>query len=61
VLFDERPNVDPMTVIRLIQTRPKELRLDGGDRLRVTVETCDAASRIRYVEALLGLLVGKTA
>ncbi len=56
VLFDERPNVDPMSVIRLIQTRPKELKLEGGDRLKLTVRTDDAAARIHYVDALLDLL-----
>jgi transcription-repair coupling factor (superfamily II helicase) len=61
VLFDERPSVDPMTVIRLIQTRPKELKLDGGDRLRVTVQTADAAARIGYVQRLLDQLAGKGA
>jgi transcription-repair coupling factor (superfamily II helicase) len=56
VLFDERPNVDPMAVIRLIQSKPKELKLDGGDRLRVTVRTDDAGARIGYVDRLLDQL-----
>jgi transcription-repair coupling factor (superfamily II helicase) len=61
ILFDERPSVDPMTVIRLIQTRPKELKLDGGDRLRVTAKTEDAPVRIGYVQQLLDQLAGKGA
>jgi transcription-repair coupling factor (superfamily II helicase) len=61
LLFDERPNIEAMTVIRLIQARPKELKLDGGDRLRITLKTEDADSRIRYVDALLGELAAHRA
>src|SRR5690606_21425089 len=32
--FFDRPNVDPSRIIHLIQTQPKEFRLDGSNRLR---------------------------
>ena len=50
------PAVDPLRVIQLIQTRPQEFRLDGGERLRFTAELPGAPERIGYVHALLARL-----
>jgi transcription-repair coupling factor (superfamily II helicase) len=45
-------------VIRLIQTKPKEFRLDGGERLRFTADLPTASDRIGYVDKLLRELAG---
>ena len=37
--FTEKPNVKPEIIIRLIQTKPKQFRLDGSTRLRFTLDT----------------------
>ena len=58
LLFQPEPAVDPLLVIRLIQAKPTELRLDGGERLRFTADLPAAPDRIGYVEALLRTLAG---
>jgi transcription-repair coupling factor (superfamily II helicase) len=54
--FVERPSVDPMAVIRLIQGQPKRYQMDGPDKLRVKLELPDAASRIAAARGLLTML-----
>ena len=56
VHFLAQPNVDPMSVIRLIQSQPKHYAMDGPDKLRVKLELADAASRFRAARALFTLL-----
>jgi transcription-repair coupling factor (superfamily II helicase) len=58
VIFQPQPAVDPLQVIRLIQDRPKELRLDGGERLRFTADLPTPPVRIGYVDGLLRSLAG---
>ena len=58
LLFQPEPAVDPRGVIRLIQTKPKEFRLDGGERLRFTADLPTASDRIGYVDKLLRELAG---
>jgi len=58
LLFQPEPAVDPLGVIRLIQTKPKEFRLDGGERLRFTADLPTASDRIGYVDRLLRELAG---
>ncbi|HEX5755272.1 MAG TPA: transcription-repair coupling factor [Arenimonas sp.] len=54
--FTAKPNIDPMAVIRLIQSQPKTYGMDGGDKLRIRLELPDAASRLRAARGLLTLL-----
>ena len=54
--FVEKPNVDPMSVIRLIQGQPKHYRMDGPDKLRITLELPDAATRFNAARGLLTAL-----
>ena len=54
--FIEKPNVDPMAVIRLIQGQPKHYKMDGPDKLRVTLELPDAATRLNAARGLLTAL-----
>jgi transcription-repair coupling factor (superfamily II helicase) len=56
VTFDPRPNVDPMSVVALIQQQPKSYRLEGQDVLRLTASLPEAANRFEAVETLLGRL-----
>ncbi len=53
VQFTEKPNVDPMSVIRLIQGQPKHYRMDGPDKLRITLDLPDAETRIKTARGLL--------
>ena len=56
LLFDERPNVDPLSVIELVQQQPATYRMEGGDRLRITAALPEAAQRIAFAEKLLAAL-----
>ena len=57
VQFKAQPNVDPATVIKLIQTQPKVYSLDGQDKLlRVKMELLGAAERLGTAMTLVTTL-----
>ena len=56
LLFGEEPKIDFATVIRLIQTKPEEFRLDGQDKLRFFGDFEDPETRIDRIETLLTAL-----
>jgi transcription-repair coupling factor (superfamily II helicase) len=60
LLFHPAPKVDPMIVIRMIQTQPQSYKLDGPEKLRFTanLETPDA--RVEFVERLVETLDGES-
>ncbi|MCB1745889.1 MAG: transcription-repair coupling factor [Gammaproteobacteria bacterium] len=49
--FHAQPNVDPMSIIELVQTDP-DYRFDGGDKLRVVKELPDAQARFEELRTL---------
>ena len=56
IVFDPEPDVDPGSVIRLVQSEPGRFRLDGTDRLRFVGDFPDVASRVDAVRRLLDSL-----
>ncbi len=52
--FNEKPNVDPLRIIKLIQTQAKRFRLEGSTRLAFTLDTHEAKERLGLVEKILG-------
>ncbi|MEO8803471.1 MAG: transcription-repair coupling factor [Rudaea sp.] len=58
VLFKAQPNIDPMNVIKLIQTQPKTYALDGQDKLKIKLELPGAAERLGTAQQLLRTLAG---
>ena len=58
ILFEPEPKIDPVQLINLIQTRPREFRLDGADRLKFFAELEDPATRVANVTAILASLIG---
>jgi transcription-repair coupling factor (superfamily II helicase) len=58
VLFGPEAKVDPARVIRLVQTAPKEFKLDGGDKIRFFRDLADPAQRIAQVSRLVEQLTG---
>ena len=56
VQFVEKPNVDPMAIIRMIQGQPKLYQMDGPDKLKLKLELPDAASRINAARGLFTTL-----
>ncbi len=53
VQFEAKPNVDPMTVIRLIQGQPRHYAMDGPDKIRVKLDLPDAATRFQAARGML--------
>ncbi len=51
--FNEKPNIDPLYIIKLIQMRSQQFRLDGPKRLRFTLPEHEPAARIGLVEKIL--------
>jgi transcription-repair coupling factor (superfamily II helicase) len=60
-IFNTQPNIDPMTVITLIQTKPNLYKMDGQDKLRIIRNMPDAKVRADVVEDCLNLLSEKKA
>ncbi|MCO5056203.1 transcription-repair coupling factor [Thermomonas sp.] len=54
--FVEKPAVDPMAVIQLIQGQPRHYRMDGPDKLRISLDLPDAAARFSAARGLLTAL-----
>jgi len=54
--FESKPNVDPMTVIRLIQSQPKHYVMDGPEKLKLKLELPEAAARVQAARGLLAAL-----
>ena len=51
--FESKPNVDPMTVIQLIQKQPQHYAMDGPEKLRIKLELPDGATRLQAARGLL--------
>ena len=56
VQFVEKPDVDPMSIIRMIQGQPRHYQMDGPDKLRVKLDLPDAATRFNAARGLLTTL-----
>lgn len=56
IVFREKPEIDPLTIIRLIQSLPRVYKLEGQDKLRVTLDLPGASERIRSAQEVLVLL-----
>ncbi len=56
IVFEAKPKVDPMSVIRMIQQQPKLYMMDGPDKLRIRHPLPDAADRFNAARALLTTL-----
>ncbi len=61
VLFEEKNALDPAVIIRLIQKSPKELRLEGSLKLRVTAPLGAIEKRFDYAAELLQRFGGRSA
>ena len=61
ILFKPQPNIDPASVIKLIQAQPKTYALDGQDKLRIKLELPGTAERLGTAQALLRTLSARAA
>ena len=60
ITFRAKPEVDPATIIRLIQQKPRLYKLDGQDRLRIALELPEPADRLRVTGELLEMLSARS-
>jgi transcription-repair coupling factor (superfamily II helicase) len=58
ILFDATPRIDPARLVALIQARPKELKLDGGNKLRFFHDLSDPTKRVQQVGAIVRQVTG---
>ncbi|KAF1707684.1 transcription-repair coupling factor [Pseudoxanthomonas sangjuensis] len=56
IVFESKPNIDPMTVIRMIQKQPKIYAMDGPDKLKIKLPMPEAADRFNAAKGLLAAL-----
>ncbi len=56
--FETNPRIDPVRLVQLIQSRPKELKLESGDKLRFFRDMATPERRIAQVGEVLGLITG---
>lgn len=59
ITFVPQPKIDPMTIIRLIQTQPKIFMMDGPDKLRFRYELPGVSERLRTARDVLQTLGAK--
>ncbi len=53
LIFGPEPDVDPATIIQLIQSQPQHYSLDGPDKIRFRFDMAEVAARITGVDRLL--------
>ncbi|HET6603615.1 MAG TPA: transcription-repair coupling factor [Xanthomonadaceae bacterium] len=56
VLFTERPQIEPATVIRMIQAQPRVYAMDGPQKLKVRMQLPAAAERLHAARDLVSRL-----
>jgi len=54
--FGPEPNVDPSTIIQLLQSQPQHYNLDGSDKIRMSFDMQDIDTRLQKVNSLLDSL-----
>jgi transcription-repair coupling factor (superfamily II helicase) len=59
ILFEERNNIDPLTVIQMIQTHPLEFKLEGSLKLRIAHLLGSETERFEFAGALMKRLAEK--
>jgi transcription-repair coupling factor (superfamily II helicase) len=59
VVFEERHFIDPATVVRLIQKSPREYRLEGPVKLRISRAMPQEEARFEFAADLMKRLGAK--
>jgi len=57
IVFEDKPRIDPMKLIQLIQTEPKKYKFDGKQTFRFARDLIDPETRADKINSLLNLLV----
>ncbi len=56
IVFNRKPNIEPLRIIELIQSEPQNYRFDGKQTLRIQCQSGELAARFQLVETLLDKL-----
>ena len=56
VEFSPQTTVDPLAVVKLVQSQPATYRLEGATMLRISRRLTDFAARLTFAEELVDLL-----
>ncbi|HSX63974.1 MAG TPA: TRCF domain-containing protein, partial [Pseudoxanthomonas sp.] len=56
IIFEAKPDIDPMAVIQLIQKQPRLYSMDGPDKLRIKLPLPEAPDRFSAARGLLTTL-----
>ncbi|MDH5660677.1 MAG: transcription-repair coupling factor, partial [Gammaproteobacteria bacterium] len=56
IVFVEQPDIDPMKIIKLIQSQPNTYKLDGNDKIRLLKPIENIEFRIKALEELFEYL-----
>ena len=54
ILFNSKPNIDPMKIIQLLQTDPQQFSFDGKQTLRIVCQNDELEVRFVQLEKILG-------
>jgi transcription-repair coupling factor (superfamily II helicase) len=60
ISFSAKPNIDPFSIIQLIQKNPKVYAMQGPDKLKIVNKTETGEQRVFFIRALLTLLGAKS-
>ncbi|MCB1632822.1 MAG: transcription-repair coupling factor, partial [Pseudomonadales bacterium] len=60
VQFNPNPDIEPASLVRLLQQDSRRFRLDGGDKLRVNADMPDVEARLALIDDLLDLYMDET-
>ena len=56
IVFEAKPKVDPMTVIKLIQKQPRIYAMDGPDKLKIKLPLPEPADRFNAAKGLMAAM-----
>ncbi|MCP3850997.1 MAG: transcription-repair coupling factor [Gammaproteobacteria bacterium] len=59
IIFSDQPNIDPMKIISLIQTKSVLYKLDGNSKLKLMKMESDVSKQFQYLNHLLDYLDGQ--
>jgi transcription-repair coupling factor (superfamily II helicase) len=57
--FGGKPQVEPLTIVKLVQTQPRQYRLEGATHLKFFADMENAEERIQQTQRVLDILKGR--
>ncbi|MCK5812715.1 MAG: transcription-repair coupling factor, partial [Cocleimonas sp.] len=52
IVFNEKPSIDPMKIMQVVQKRPLEYKIVGSDKLYFEVELETVEHRVQWIKKL---------